>query len=437
MADERWFDVCLTMLTFKTLSTGCILIFAMYKYFNTIQRLWLAVRFRSTESSSLLVVTDVGDEIDDELGLLELFCHSRNSLDIKLLITTGDTQLRVESFWSTFEEFFLDGSFVLVSPSSFYVVRRRKPLHRVCLYVGDNTQRKINRVVKCRGPLVAEHIRFLKHESFQVVVVMAPLDGLSGDVFNQLSLDTVIVVGNLMSTNTSATAGVETFLPLWRAIRKATKGRIIFLDPALMQQIPLSQNYLQKLPISLANAVKKLAFDFLVHRPAGFSPALQKSINAANALTAKSYWYDVTGSEIPNVTDGKFLRQAQNYCSRYCPGDTQTVKNIALILMVVFKLTGQMHTDEDLRNLPDMQGAFAQFQEACGKIKAFTPAYDLIGIKLALCLVEGRSEFWSLLNPQLQTVEDEETDLLKIAADNCYLCKDVSQQCVEELIQFL
>lgn len=324
-----------------------------------------------------LIITDPGEDIDDEIALFHLIDQTKKGnikfSEIYIVFANGKANSKLTSkdrmlhFKKIFPEF--TSNEVYIGSTNFIL-------------------------------LTTDCLKYINGNHFDVFLQIAPLCGINPNFFKQNSIDTRIIMGDYNDPNNSLnlkkswkndlTLDLE-FVEQEEAMKLCN---VKYITPALAKNVPLKFNNISNLPDDIYKVIIDKAFKMFVGRaPHTSTNCMNVTVNS-NLKTAINY----LGNDYKKLID-KFVENLNPNNKKYindscyefiekmttCDDQNKMFEALKTISCCVQMITKCEYKDSDFsaESLDNIELAKENFINYIEKNKCdTTPAYDLIAMVL-------------------------------------------------------
>ncbi len=303
------------------------------------------------------VYTDFGDDPDDAAAAVDYMTSNKYD-KINIIITSGDTEKRFKIFNQLFSEWFTYKRLTVIGDN----VMKNEYGTKIYVYLGDNTDRKINTNLLCEEEVSHHPDNCLNSKHVSDMLYTNAVDGVTHDILvaaplvglvipNEFKPSRVVVVGNdpklgKLAVNTGSGLNGSLLSQSNTNFETLSKcDNIVYLPAEHTRRYAekFNSDMISRFPIELQNHCYEIITKFLIGpRPHFLPPAVQKSVACTNAQTLNNIIEQMYGKDMLKISSMD-EEMAEAYCEKRIGESTEDddVYNTALISAAIYKLTGE------------------------------------------------------------------------------------------------
>lgn len=324
------------------------------------------------KKEEIIIFTDVGEEIDDEIALFWLFNHSGTNANLTIVFTEGalNADVTPQQRFDTFHKYFPN------APNAIYI----KDL---------------------------SSLASIKGHKYSKMLQIAPLRGCGVDFFRDNTFGTLYLMGqrDIPSVNTCKTFGNESDHPVvWSEYKSQLKYLLnvptIEIGTALSRKVPFTANIISKLPEEFRNQILYKAYEQFVGRVPAFLPFCYNVTFGANYHTLMAYVSGALKESFQAFKQGKEVSPlASDFYKSIkvkpeLANSTEDIEKLNDMVLVVEFMTGGSYKNAALQKGSDNfdhydTGYHSWKQKVIENNCSLTPAYDLLAM---FVMVKGISK---------------------------------------------
>lgn len=324
-----------------------------------------------------LIITDPGEDIDDEVALYHLIKQTKDGImkfsKIFIVFANGEANSKMSSndrlihFKKMFPEF--DSNETKISNTEFIL-------------------------------LTTDCLKYINGYHFDVFLQIAPLCGINPQFFEQNSINQRIIMGdyndpdNSLNLKKSWKNNIDLDNEFDRQEKAMRHCQVKYITTSLARSVPLTYNNIYNLPTSMYETLIDKAFRMFVGRVPYSSPHCANVTINSNVQTAKNY----LGKNSNKIIDDYIKNMSQSEkdiiehkCNEFinkmvsCDDKNKMLESLIIINSCVELVTKCKYKDSNFtcESLDNVNDAKSNFIEHITSNKSdLTPAYDMTAMIL-------------------------------------------------------
>ena len=313
-------------------------------------------------TESIIIFTDVGEEIDDEIALFWLFNSGQCSANLTIVFTQGALNAKItpKERHAKFKKYFPN------APKATYI---------------DDLNSLTN----------------IKNQTYTKMLQIAPLRGVSDMFFADNTIEKLYLMGqrDTPSLNTCKSFGKRTEEVHWQEydaqLVQLVDVPTVEIGTVISRQVPFTSNIIQKLPDEFQNEILNKAYEQFVGRVPASLPYCYNVTFYANYPTLMAYVAKIPAFQVyaSKYRDSDHVKTMASefytaITTKPASKSEDMIKVKDMILVVEF-MTGGRYSDSSLQKGADHFEGYEYGREVWKtKVKTYncslTPAYDLLAM---------------------------------------------------------